>query len=292
VSRIDLSSMVHLFLERPQGESAEQSLASGLVALFDALMTHAPASVRERLVGAPAGQLLLFAGERDDVWRVPGDGRAGAEWMEREAWRSSRIASLELLASFGVPDDAIGHVTWWCPIRGGFHTDSAPGDSCAAVEVAAYSLRLVRVDALGAYDSPTGKRLRELLSPYSTSNWRQVARHVLASKSVGDLERADDVYKIRENEARRSRMRARREVAEIFAGLREAFVERDQSTRANKIAIAWSKAPPTWVSPSRRSKHYQRWLCPELLCPLPRLGGDTLLGSVLVQLIIASVTSR
>lgn len=282
VSRIDLSSVVHLFLERPQDESAEQSLASGLVALFDALMAHAPANVRERVAEAPAGQLLLFEGERDDVWRVSADARSGAGWVEREAWRSSRIASLELLASFGVPEDAIGHVTWWRSTRGGSHTDSLPGHGGAAADVAAYSLRLVLVDALGAYDSPTGKRLRELLSPYSTLHWRQVARRVLASQSVPGLPRDDRVYEIRASEA----LRARRELAAIFAGMREAFAQRDQSTPAHEMAVAWSKAQPTWISPSRRREHYPRWYCPEQLRPLPPLGGDTLLGNILAQLIL------
>lgn len=286
MSRIDLSSIVHLFLERPEGESAEQSLASGLVVLFDTLMAHAPDDVRERVAESPAGQLLLFEGERDDVWRVPVNARSTAGWMEGEAWRSSRIASLELLASFGVPEDAIGHVTWWRSTRGGSHTDSLPGHGGAAADVTAYSLRLVLVDALGAYDSPTGKRLRELLSPYSSSNWRQVARWVLASKSVPDLPRDDHVYEVRASEALRSRMRARREIASIFTGLREAFAERDPSTRARAMAVAWSKAQPTWISPSRRRTHYPRWLCPEQLRPLPPLRGDTLLGSILAQLIL------
>lgn len=277
--------MVHLFLERPQGESAEQSLASGLIALFDTLMAQAPADVREQLVGAPAGQLLLFDGERDDVWRFPVNARSTAGWMEGEACSSSGIASLELLASFGVPEDAIGHVTWWRSTPDGSDTDSLPGRDGAIPDVTAYSLRLALVDALGAYGSPTGKRLRELLSPYSTS-WRQAARRLLASKSVPGLPRDAHIYEVRAKEALRSRMRARQEVAAIFADLREAFAERDPSTRACAMAVAWSKAQPTWISPSRRRTHYPRWLCPEQLRPLPPLRGDTLLGSILAQLIL------
>jgi len=282
VSRIDLSSVVSLFLERPAGEESELGLSRALAALLDALFVTAPGIIREQATAAPAWQVLFFGGQRPEEWRV------GSQILPPPASPFARpdasapTGTLDLLAWLAPPNGALGHLTRWRTDR----TSIEPGAISGPHEIVAYNLHLVLVESLAVRESALGARLlRELAPPRRWSSWRAAARDRMGSGPVPSLPEDDDLLEALRKDRERTRGRARAEIAEAFDELRRAFAAHDPKLRAELVAAAQSTGRPRWTSVHHR-RHNPRRLCPERLPGEPPLTADMLLASVLARIIL------